>query len=71
MEENIMQSRLSLVFYGGVDGDGNEILKTKNFSNIDITATGTQLKNTAVALASLQEFTLDGVTRSNVYDVFN
>ncbi|WP_084034618.1 DUF1659 domain-containing protein [Anaerobacillus alkalilacustris] len=51
--------------------EGKEILVTKNFSNIDITATSEQLKNTAQALATLQQFTLEGVTRNNVYDVLN
>ncbi|OIJ14274.1 hypothetical protein BKP45_03130 [Anaerobacillus alkalidiazotrophicus] len=71
MNENIMQTRLSLVFHGGFDDEGKEILVTKNFSNIDITATSEQLKNTAQALATLQQFTLEGVTRNNVYDVLN
>jgi len=71
MSQNIMQSRLSLTFYAGLDEFGKEISKTKNFSNIDIAATGTQLKSTAVALATLQQYPLDGVTRNNVYDVFN
>lgn len=70
MGQNIMDSRLSLAFHAGFDTDGKEIFKTKNFSNVDITATGTQLMTTAEALASLQQHTLEGVTRSNVYDVF-
>ncbi|MFN7249925.1 MAG: DUF1659 domain-containing protein [Anaerobacillus sp.] len=69
--ENILHSRLTLHFYGGVDEDGKEVFKTKTFSNVDNTATNEQLKKTAEALASLQEFTLETVTRSNMYDVFN
>jgi len=71
MAQNLMNSRLSMVFYGGVDVEGKDILKTKNFSNVDIAATGTQLKATAEALATLQTLDLDAVTRNNVYDVFN
>lgn len=69
--ENILQSRLTLHFYGGVDEDGKEIFKTKTFSNVDNTATNEQLKKSAEALALLQELTLETVTRSNLYDVFN
>jgi hypothetical protein len=69
--ENILQSRLTLHFYGGVDEDGKEIFKTKTFSNVDNTASNEQLKKSAEALALLQELTLETVTRSNMYDVFN
>lgn len=69
MNENILQTRLSLVLNGGYDEEGNEILVSKNFSNIDITATNEHLTLTAQALATLQQFTLEGITRNNVYDV--
>ncbi|MCT8137565.1 DUF1659 domain-containing protein [Anaerobacillus sp. CMMVII] len=52
--ENILQTRLTLHFYGGVDGEGKEIFKTKTFPNVDNTATSEQLKRAAQALASLQ-----------------
>ncbi|UTW69523.1 DUF1659 domain-containing protein [Anaerobacillus sp. HL2] len=48
MNENILQSRLSLLFNGGYDEDGNEILVTK-LLNIDITVSNEQLKLTAEA----------------------
>ncbi|OIJ15244.1 hypothetical protein BKP35_05185 [Anaerobacillus arseniciselenatis] len=69
--ENILQTRLTLQFFGGLDVEGKEILFSRSFSNIDITASNEQLKATAEALASLQEYALEGATRSNVYDVLN
>ncbi len=71
MDENILQTTLTLQFFCGNDEDGNEIYTTKNFSNIANTATNEQLKNSAQALASLQQFTLNAVTRTNQYDIFN
>lgn len=67
--DNILQSKLTLQFYRGVDEHGKDVYSTKNFSNINILATKEQLLATAQALASLQMFDLDGVTRNNVYDV--
>ncbi|MCT8137590.1 DUF1659 domain-containing protein [Anaerobacillus sp. CMMVII] len=69
--ENILQTRLTLHFYGGVDGEGKEIFKTKTFPNVDNTATSEQLKRAAQALASLQQYTLETITRNNQYDIFN
>lgn len=66
---NILQTRLSMQFFAGFDEKGKEIFKTKNFSNINITATNEQLKKTAEALASLVQYEVEGVTRQNVYDV--
>lgn len=71
MSANMLQTRLTLHFYGGFDEYGKEIIRTKNFLNIDINATNAQLKNSAEALASLQQYSLEAVTRSNVYDVQN
>jgi hypothetical protein len=69
--ENILHTRLTLHFYGGVDEEGKEIFKTKTFSNVDNTATSAQLKRTAQALALLQQYTLETITRNNQYDIFN
>jgi aspartyl/asparaginyl-tRNA synthetase len=69
--ENILRSRVTLHFYGGVDAEGKEMFKTKTFSNVDNTATSGQLKRAAQALALLQEYTLETVTRNNQYDIFN
>ena len=66
---NILQTRLSLVFYGGLDAEGKDIFKTKSFSNINILATDVQLKNTAQALVTLQQYALEGVSRQNLYDL--
>lgn len=71
MSANMLQTRLTLHFYGGIDEYGKDIFATKSFGNIDITASNEQLKNTAEALATLQQHSLDGVTRNNVYDVHN
>lgn len=69
--ENMLQSRLTLHFHAGFDANGKEIFKTKNFSNISISATKEQLKATAEALQSLQVHMLENATRNNVYDVLN
>ena len=71
MGQNMLQSRLTLLFYGGLDEYGKEVFSRKNFNNIDMTASDEQLKNTAEALASLQQHVLEGITRSNIYDVHN
>lgn len=67
MSANILKSRLTLRFHAGFTQDGKEIFKTKNFSNVNNTATDEQFGATATALASLQSHTLELVTRSNDY----
>ncbi|RXJ01637.1 DUF1659 domain-containing protein [Anaerobacillus alkaliphilus] len=69
MSANILHSRLTLHLLAGYDEEGKEIFKTKNFSNINNTATDAQLRTTAEALLSLQVHTAQIVTRTNQYAV--
>ncbi|OEF97642.1 DUF1659 domain-containing protein [Desulfuribacillus alkaliarsenatis] len=60
-----VDSRVSLVLETGTDAFGFSILRRKNYSRIKPMATDEAVFNTAVALASLQEFPLYGIDRTD------
>ena len=66
----ILKSRLTITVHAGFDEDGQEVFKTKNFSNVNNLATEEQLLLAAQALVTLQQHTLESVTRTNMYNVF-
>ena len=61
----ILDSQLSLVFDMGLDEDGKDILKRKNYNNVKTTATPDELLQVAQALASLQTETLSSIERND------
>lgn len=66
---NALDSRLSLIFFIGLDEDGEEIFQTRSFRNVKPDATDEALYETAVAMASLSEPALEKVERSNTYEL--
>ncbi|MDD3654713.1 MAG: DUF1659 domain-containing protein [Desulfotomaculaceae bacterium] len=56
-------STLRLVLHVGDSGSGSPILRTKSLSNVKTTAADQDILNLATALAGLQDFPLNGVTR--------
>jgi len=44
---------------------GKDIIKTKKFSNVKVTANDQSVYDTAAALASLMEYELSDIVRSN------
>ncbi|MFA9559930.1 DUF1659 domain-containing protein [Evansella sp. AB-rgal1] len=67
--EKIVNSRLTLSFITSYTDEGEPIFKTKSFQNIATRATGENLLQVAVALASLQKHELESVERGNTYDL--
>jgi hypothetical protein len=63
--EQKVRTQLQLVFQTGEDGEGNVIVKNKNFNNIKTTATPDQLYAVASALIPLQQWTLLEVERND------
>ncbi|WP_233254315.1 DUF1659 domain-containing protein [Salipaludibacillus keqinensis] len=64
-------TRLSLTFLTGFDENGKEMYQTRHFRNIKTEASNDSLFQTALALASLQQFELDKVERNNTYELID
>lgn len=65
----LVKSRLSIIFLTGTNEKGEPIFKTKSFNNIKETATNEQLTNIANALARLQNYDIDHIERTNIYNL--
>lgn len=68
-EAMLSQSRLRLVFETGVNEDGEPTFRTRTFNNIKKSATPDELYSTATTLASLSDYSLDSVQRTDSYDI--
>jgi hypothetical protein len=56
-------SALRLVLHVGDSGSGSPILRTKTLSNVKPTAADQDIFDVATALAGLQDYPLNGITR--------
>lgn len=65
--ETLSDSRMSIEFDAGVDGDGNAVSTRKSFNNIKTTATHDQCYNVAQALAPLQQYDVASIERENTF----
>ncbi|MBO1511870.1 MULTISPECIES: DUF1659 domain-containing protein [Metabacillus] len=65
----LLDSQLSLVFNMGVDENGKDIYKRKNYNNVKTSATPDQLLQAAQAIASLQSETLTFVERNDTNQI--
>ncbi|MGO4889433.1 DUF1659 domain-containing protein [Anaerobacillus sp. MEB173] len=65
MDGVLVASRLTLTFEIGTTGTGDPIFRNKNFNNIKTLASDEQLRNTGIALATLQKHSLEKMDRSN------
>ena len=54
---------LRIQFQTGVDGKGNPVYSTKGLNNVKDTAVDQDIYDVALALAQLQEFTVEAVMR--------
>jgi hypothetical protein len=61
----LMKTQLQLVFETGMDGEGNPILKNKNFNNVKTSITPDQCLAVANALVPLQQYALYQVERND------
>ncbi|WP_035186441.1 DUF1659 domain-containing protein [Alteribacter aurantiacus] len=64
-----VNSRLALSFVTGFNDVGEEIVRVRQFQNINPTAENSHLSSTAEALASLQQHPLVKVERGNTYEL--
>ena len=65
----LLDSQLSLVFNMGVDENGKDIYKRKNYNNVKTSATPDQLLQAAQAIVSLQTETLASVERNDTNQI--
>ncbi|MDQ0229900.1 DUF1659 domain-containing protein [Metabacillus malikii] len=63
--ETLLSSQLSLVFDMGVDENGKQITKRKNYNNVKTSANAEQLLQAAQAIVSLQTEALLHVERND------
>ena len=67
--EVLLDSQLRLVFDMGLDENGKQVYKRKNYNNIKISATADQLLQTAQAISSLQTEALAFVERDDTNQI--
>ena len=60
-----IKSALTLRYKNGIDASGKDIIKTKKFSNIKLTAADQGLLDVAAALTPLMKYPIVEVVRSN------
>ena len=60
-----IKSSLTIKYKDGVDSKGNDILKTKKYSNIKLTADDQGLLDVATAFNPLMKYPIQQVLRSN------
>ncbi|MGM0873364.1 MAG: DUF1659 domain-containing protein [Bacillota bacterium] len=65
----LLDSQLRIVFDMGLDGNGKQMLKTKNYNNIKTSATADELLQVAQAIVSLQSESLAYVERNDSHQV--
>ncbi|UCZ52046.1 DUF1659 domain-containing protein [Bacillus shivajii] len=69
MNNEAMNTRLSITFVTGYDDDGLEMYQTRHFNNIHPASESEDLLQVANALASLQQHQLEKIERFNTYDL--
>jgi hypothetical protein len=60
-----IKSSLTIKYKDGVDSNGKDILKTKKYSNIKLTAADQNLLDVATAFNPLMKYPIQEVVRSN------
>ncbi|MFL0247208.1 MULTISPECIES: DUF1659 domain-containing protein [Clostridium] len=65
LQNTLAQSAVTIRYKNGIDSTGKDIIKTKKFSNVKVTATDQNVYDTAAALAGLMEYELNDILRSN------
>lgn len=68
-QQLISDSGLRIVFDHGVDLDGNQIFKNKNYNNVKTDATPDALDATIQALVPLQQHPMVMAERYNTYQI--
>lgn len=63
IESNTLSTRMQLRFIDGVDENGNDVVKSKSYSNVKNTATDEDIYDVANAMAALQTKTVEGVRK--------
>lgn len=67
--EIINESQLRLRYNQGLDVDGKPIYKTKNYNYLKTTVTSDDMQVVALAIAGLQQHTLENVQRNSNYEI--
>ncbi|MDX5475545.1 MAG: DUF1659 domain-containing protein [Bacillaceae bacterium] len=72
MTQAIKEStQLRILYFTGVDFDGNPIYKTKNYNNIKVDADHGGLFEAAQAIGSLQVHQVEKVSRNDLSQLIN
>lgn len=70
MAEALLEgTKLRLVFDGGIDNEGNPILKSRTFSNVKKESTIDQLYQAAQAISALCKDPLNSVERTDNFEI--
>jgi len=70
MAEALLEgTKLRLVFDGGIDNEGNPILKSRTFSNVRKESTVDQLYQAAQAISALCNDSLNSVERTDNFEI--
>ena len=64
-------SQLRIVYFTGMDQEGNPLYKTKNYNNIKVDADHSGLYDAAQAIISLQVHSIDRIMRNDAAQLIN
>jgi hypothetical protein len=65
VKSTLIKSTLTLRYKEGIDSNGKDIIKTKKFSNIKVTAADEKILNVAAAFSPLMKYPVLESLRSN------
>jgi hypothetical protein len=65
LQNTLAKSAVTIRYKDGIDLTGKDIIKSKKFSNVKVTADNQSVYDTAAALAVLMEYELSDILRSD------
>lgn len=65
LKNTVVQSTMSLRYKDGIDATGKDVIKSKKFSNVKVTADDQSIFDTAEAFAPLMAYEITEISRSN------
>jgi hypothetical protein len=65
LQNTLAQSAVSIRYKAGIDSTGKDIIRSKKYTNVKVTADDQSVYDTAAALALLMQYELSNILRTN------
>lgn len=65
LQNTLAQSAVSIRYKAGIDSTGKDIIKSKKYTNVKVTADDQSVYDTAAALVPLMQYELSNILRTN------